>query len=771
MAQSPTVQQALSSVAARSKGKSGPQGAVAALVAQQQESEIRMRKLLETIEKLQQENAQTVRSAAQAGAGAATGIANKIAAGIERSQDLSRRQSERSEDKAFAAQQQKLSADLQKEANREAAQMGAAIQQSRLNFKHATETFQKDKKVFDGALSAYSARIDEMVKAGYYQGEEGRTALEKAYGLIKQARIYGDNRFDDRHIRALYDHHNEQVGRVLKSQDPFSELQTPVDPLAMPVVTLRPRERGGAPSRAVSKLDDMSPQKQFEMKMTGGYPMKGLVFNDEPNFGLPEGETPNLVNPATSLDILADEDMLRGLKDESLRQEYIHSQQKGLVEMSDRLGEFGGIMNALNATYNEKAEHAVGAALEDLVQDPDPAKFNDVGRYITAKALAHTMGGGAQGEEMALIGMEFFDGKREPRTTQDFYTLLAMESASFNIAEHLGKQTGTVDPEKGGTVATRLVSQMINSVGERKALMMMGVEPGKVDLVSAQAVVQDRISESVGFTRRLNEGMHSSGIMQQYKDRLRSSIQRADLFSIVASKDEEQRQARVDKLMGTLEKPPGEGGPTLSELQSQDQTRETPGRDLRQTTGLLDAMLDLSRGLGPDRYEETAAFITNNLDPVTSADLSGYLKQTEVDKQRSPYTRAAVDRDLFADERHQKLSREDAKKGPSFQQSATQGGTMGVIMEQWPALASLAGRGMAFGIDTLNTSLERTGAGVSQVLGGTRASGPFVRGVSALGGHAPIATPGEQQRIQELSPDERTQILQESNRNPDEVTE
>ena len=294
MATSPTAQAALSAIATRSK-RTGPQSAVAALVSQQQESQLQMQKLLQTIQKLQEENAAEVQRAAQAGGGAATQVANQVAQGLEQARSESKRTQERAEDKEFAREQQELNAKLQKDAARDASTMGAAIQASREKYINSVTTLRENKAKMRASLVAYQARIEEAGRSGKFASEEGRARLRKMSDLVKQARVYGDNMFGDKHIRAAFNTWNDEMGAVLKSDDPFAILNAQTDPMNLPMVEMKgPRDK-------FAPLKALPPQKQFDLELAGGYPPNGIMFPTEENFGLPAGETPNVLHPAKSM--------------------------------------------------------------------------------------------------------------------------------------------------------------------------------------------------------------------------------------------------------------------------------------------------------------------------------------------------------------------------------------------------------------------------------------------------------------------------------------
>jgi len=759
MANSPITQDALSAIAARGK-QQGPQGAVAVLVAAQQDNQKQMQKLLQTIEKLQQENAETVQQAAQAGGGAATQVANQVSRGMEKAAAQSQRKQERAEDKDFAVQQQELNAKLQKDAAREAAMMGAAIQASRDKYITSINTMKDQQENLDASTIAYTARIEERVRAGQYTGPEGRKALQRQFDLIKQSKVFGDNMFNTKHKQAAFEAHNEEMERILDSTDPMAILNMQTNPLNLPMPTLK------GPKSKIAPLSALTPQQQFDMELTGGYPLDGLVFGPgrEENWGLPEGEEPNMIDPSTMMDILNDQMLLDNLTDGSLRQEGLDGIRKRLVETHDKLGKLKEVRDGFNKTYNMKAQQGVEAALEDFVSDEDPAKFNDPARYIMTRSLIHTFGGGPQGEEITQIALELFDGKWEPRSSEEFYAAAAIESASFNIRGHLASEVmGMADPEKGGAFATQLVKQMIAQVGRENALRALGVDPSNIELVDAQAAMGDIIAGTSGFAGRMNDGIKGVSILKQFREQYRSNLRQLDLHAYVITAEGGQREARLGELMSQLNRPPGEGGLSLNEIQARGPGDQSGFKDMRSSMSLIDGLLGMSKEIGPNAFANMSGFITNHLDPVTNGgDLKAYNDQIEVERQRSGFAKAAVDFSKFAYERQKEGKRLQQAQPQRAELAATpetfqKRGGVGVVAKQLPALISLGHHGLRSRLTTDVTSM------VTGVLGKGAGTAAARGALAVFKGQQPVPLPGETAQMQNLTLAEKQQIIRESN--------
>lgn len=740
------------SLAGQTFGPGGRATPVAALVAQQQEQNERFSKLLQTIEQMQQQNAEAVQQAAQAGGGAATQVANQVAAGIQRQQAETARQQERAEDRAFAEDMARLNAKMQSDAAREAAAMGQAIQGQREAIMRFHDQFLAKKASMDEAIAAYSARTDEMLAAGWFSSPEGRKELAKRKHLIDMMAAYSDDHFDDRHLAAAYELHNKNIQAVIdRDQDVMDLSRLQVEPLQLPMAQAQGR------GRAVASPDSVPAEKMFEMKLYGGYPANGVVFNDEDNFGLPPGYSPRLMDAETMLEVLSRDDYLRFANDQSIRQELTRKNQEVVVQALDRLQPLKEQYENFNTTFNAMAPNAVERALENFLAEDNPHKFNDMGRTLTAGAIKEMFGGGRQGEEMAIIAMELFDGKREMTTPEEAFAAMALESAAFNIKEHMTSEFMNAGDE-GQSLATQLVNQMVEEIGEEQASLALGVPPNALGLVRAQESMQARLSEAVAFANRMHDGLWKESVLESFRKDLRKFTRLADLYSMQVLAEGERKQERLMNLMEQDEALATVAEDVAGRSPEEISTAAGGMRDASKVEAgltLMDSMIMIGEELGPDTLAEVATFVTGGLEPLDTPNLSTYIDQTRVEHERSGYAKAASDRASFHQKRQERARQRRQEQGPTFQESATERGAVGVVTEQVPALISLAGRGVG-------KFAERTGGGLVQMAAGRKATEHFARGMEVLKGRFPAMTPSEQRQIGNLTPEERAQVIRQS---------
>ncbi len=624
------------SVSGAPGGGGGSGGAVAALVQQAEQSQKQFQKLMQVVIQLQQENAQAVQAAGQSAAGAATEVANAVSRQVKEENLKGEKKRERLEDRAFQEDFARLNAKLQEDAGREAQGIAASITTQRESIIRFAGQFNSQRANMDEAVTSYAARTDEMLAAGFFDSKAGRGEFKKRLHLIDMMRANADDHFDDRHLDEAYRLHNDNIESIIAGDEPMGLGHLRVGPLGLPMTKTTPS------GRQIAEPDSIPPDKMFEMKMMGGYPERGVVFNDEENFGMPAGYSPRLVDAETVLEALSRDDTYRFASDASVRRELTRKNQELVVEAMDRLEPLRDQYKSFNTTFNAMAPGAVDAAIREFMDDPNPHKFDDIGRSLTSGAIKHMFGGGSKGEKMALQAMKLFDGEGEMTTPEQSFGAMALESAVFNIKTHmLSEIQGSTGG--GASLATQLVRQLTESIGEDGVSELLGVAPTAVGLVKAQDIMQQRLTDSYAFANRMHEGLWRQSVLETFRKDLRKNTRLADLFAFKQVKEGSDQQGRMLQLMGQDEafaeinqNIQGQAPEDLEDLADQRNTGA-----IEADLNMLDAMILLGEELGPDQLNSVAAMVTGGAESPNSPNLQAYLSQTLVDQQRSGYVKAA----------------------------------------------------------------------------------------------------------------------------------
>lgn len=747
-------------------GQGGAGGAVAALVQQAQSQNEQMQKLIQSVMKLQQENAAQVAAAGSAGASAATEVANAVAAQVERDSRKQERQRERTEDKAFREDFARLQAKLQREANTEATAMAQNLLSQREGISRYATQFDAKRADMDESIATYSARTDEMLNAGFFDSPRGRKELAKRMHLIDMAQAFADDHFDDRHMNEAYRLHNKNVGTILEGGDPLDLTQLQVDPLLLPMPNTP------VSGKHIAEQGEIDPERMFELKLLGGYPANGVVFNQEENFGLPEGYSPRLADAETMLEVLSRDDAYRVASDVSVRRQLTRKNQELIVEAFDRLEPLKDQYSSFNSTFNAMAPGSIDKALRLFLSDDNPHKFDDVGRRIVSGSIQEMFGGGTNGEKLALRAMEMFDGKAELTTPEDATVAMALESAIFNIKTHLMSEIQGAGEE--GSLATQLVRQMTEAVGEEGVAQMLGTQPTAVGLVNAQDIMQQKLNESFAFANRMHQGLWSQSVLERFRKDLRKFTRMADIFAFKAQKEAGSTTTRVLEMISQddalAQSTQGIEGGEPEDLEQLAASRSDA--EIQADLGMLDGIIQLAESLGPDQLAGIAAMVTGGAESPDSPNLQAYLDNTLVERKRSGYANAAGERARFSFDRNQRArqrAKQQAQGGeptPSVGESFKEGGAPGVVREQIPALISLMGRGALGAAAGIHRGVEGVGEGIATFAGGQSARERFQQrfkaGQNKLGAiGARILPPAGRGDISNLTEEEISGVLGE----------
>ena len=600
-----------------------------------------MQKLLKTVEKLQQENAAVVQRAGQAGGGAITKVANQITRGIEKAGADAQRTRERSEDKQFATEQRELNARLQSDAQRDAATLGAAMNQSRQMTITGIKMHEKRQQDFRADLQGFQTRFLEQVRNGDFQGSEGLAYIKKTEALLRAGIIMGDDMFGDPHVEAYTNAENDRLSRFTAGEDPMSVLKGSLDPLRQPFEKRQPRPNG-ASEGVVSNFKD--PQEAYEWQERRGYPKNGMFF--PPEGGFPGGVKPNLAHPGTMFKLMQLDSDMMGMRTEKARQDFLDQHAKKTMETHDVLMRHVEVGDSFNKVYNLKAPQALEAAIEDYAVNPDVTRHMDPSKYLFARTLTHFLGGGPAGEKAAAVGLQFVTGEKEPMTNDDFVIVQSLEAMSFAMMQHSRQELNDLGTTRGGGLAGKFVQEMSNRFGDDRTLVALGVDPdSKAPWVNAQSVIIDRLNDIHSYAQAVNTKMKNESVMTQYNDALAIDARMMDIHYNRKTKDGEQRLARLDELTEELYRTPQEGGLTLTDLQQPGLVGGPAGPPapdrFRQKTSMVGSFLDMAEQNGS--AEDIAAIFLNRFEERGSPNIQAMLKRIEKERQRSGFGKSGQD--------------------------------------------------------------------------------------------------------------------------------
>lgn len=712
-------EKSLSAASVLNSGGGGGGRAFQALIQQQEAQGEQFQKLLQTIEQLQKENSEAVQAAGQSAAGAATEVANSIAANIDRENAKADRTRERQEDKEFSREMAATTAKLQKEAGLEAAKMGALLTAQRDDRLAWMDNFEGKKKAFEATGIEFEARVDQLVAAGMYDSPKGRDRLKKIYNFMEWSEAMGEDHFDNRYRVAAQKLYNENIDDIFEGKDPRDMSDLTRNPLLEKYTDLK------SSGKALADPGTLTPDKMFELKVHGGYPKEGVLFNNQKNFGLPAGHEPTFTNVKTMRKAILSDETWNFMNDSSIRREALRNYQNLVLQTTERLEPMYEQYKSFNGMFGALSPAAFEKGIKNFLVNPDPNKFDDIGRAISENVISEIYGGGDAGKKMASWAMDVFDGKIEPATEGELAVVMALESASFSLKTHARTALQSAG-EDGGTLATTLAAQMKGELGDEGFARMMGVENSGPGFVAALGKLTETLNETHGFMGRLNQGMKNVGILEYFRDEMGEAARNGDIIAMVTVREAGDPDKRIGKILGrdaAFDKVQGIIESASTE-QVGDLVSNIDTEQIEETLSFVDATLSLVEGFGPDQQRGLHTLLAAQLEGIEPENLQSFIDDSKKMRTQSTYVTAAGDRAGFTYKRHLELAKKRKEAGDSetvgggFQKS----GVFGTV----PPLLSIAKSKIGVG-------LEHVGAGLVKMAAGQEAAQNFRRGAGVLG--------------------------------------
>lgn len=701
---------------------------IEAMVAEQQKSS---QKLAQQLARLQQANMQAQQQAREGMASGVTEALNTVVRGVEGRRREREAKEERGEERAYREDMARLQARLQGDIAKEATRVGESIRLQRESALRFLDKFEADKETMQTGMEAAHGRLNELWQSGYFdQFPDGIGRYMGMKHQLNDAEARGDNHYSDDNVAAVYRKLNQTVQDITAGRDAMDLSALRQDPLLLPFpATARS-------SRPV--MTPMDPERQFDRKMTNGYPPEGIVFG-----GAEEGEQPKLLDPDTFREVLFYDSFLTQLTDDRSRRRMMNMLNRTVMDANQRLTPMHERYKETNRLMGSVAPQAIQKGIEQFVAMPGGDKFNDVPRTLFALSMANVFP--EKGPELAQLALDVFDGKKELSTAQQYWVAMGLESAAFNIQNYVvGElQKPTTVTDKHGNVVSRptlsgaLVSQMVQNVGQAQTAESLGLSPN-VDLLSgeglvlAQRAMTAQLTDFKAFAERVHRGLQRESALEGFRKQFGKNVRMADILAQHRFLTEEDDRGKAAEMMQASIKGAVEGLPMGATTQQPIQ--QTP--EFKRSLGLMDAMILLADEAGPDTMREIAVAVSGGAENLPAPNLGAYQKTTQGESDRSRWIKEAVDRTTRNRKRQLKAKAAERER-PTIGQAFEQAGVGGAALLG----AEKIGRGIKeFG--------QRTAVGTATLVGGRKAGEATLRGIRGLQGR-PTQPPQPPQQPQQ----------------------
>jgi len=761
--------------AATGGGQAGP-SAIVQMLAQQQGEQ--MKKLMIAMQKMEQRNAEAISQASQAGAGAATQVANQVAQGLEKANKAETRERERGEDKQFSQDMAELQSRIQQDAIKEANSMGLAIQGQREAIVRFRQTWMKEEDEYNAAVAAFEVRTLEMLANHRFSSKEGRKELATRLHHADMMRTSGEDHFSDAHLEGAMNMANKNLAKIGRGEDGMDLRQMRVEPVDMPMVTMpgNPRNKG----KRLVKKGEWDKGDQFKWSMGGGYPPDGLFGTDKPNWGAPEGVEPKFVNADLVLKAYQRADMMRTVQDSSLRDELRRKEIALAVETRDGYTAGLEMYDKMNENFQLRAAPALERGIDDFFADEDPTKWDDPGMSVVMHTWKWMLGGGEAGEKGAVLCAEIYDGKKELASPEEF-TLAAMcESMAYNAKDAYMSEIQNSGEE--GSLVNRVIGAMQDSnMSDDDIAASLGVPPGSRGMVQGMEIMQNRIAEWGAQASNTWTTFREQGILKRFREGYGNVQRDLDLFIAEGVINEKNMEGRLASLMSAGDTREGidkglegrtseeiEGrlddfGPGGVDAEGEDLGVDTPFEEYTQEMNTLAVVVALSDEIGVGNNEKIRAWLGDI--PTDNPNIGAY-RQVRLDAKKNPVE------DSFVGAVEYDKKRSDASRAERLKFKAERKGASGPGPTVSQQFSKEGAKAVAGGLpvrvsSTIGKAFElakRLAVGTTLAAHGPAAAGVTAHGINALSGTAPAMTKGEAQYIKaNLTGSEAQQITDASN--------
>jgi hypothetical protein len=532
--------------------------------------------------------------------------------------------------------QQTLAKDLQMEGQR----VGNEIQATRDAALDFVQRYKAQKQETNQAITAGFDKLDALASGGYFDHlPDGVERYAQMKDALDMAEARADDHFSDAHLSRVYSMMDQAVRDIQAGIAPMDLRSLQVDPLLLP--NPKPVQVRGNPGRG------LTPDEIFRMKMTGGYPMGGTVFQDRD----PTEPDARVFDPKTFTEALFYDSTLTQLTDRGNRAKLKHKIAMRVAEANERLVPMMERYEDTNRIMATMAPNAVARGLEEFAANPNPAKFDNMPRNLFALAMKNMYP--EKGEELSAMALDVFDGKREFKTAEQYWVGMGLESAAFNVQQHLSQalaQPIQQAGQEGATTLALVLAQQIQDRSSPEALgQFLGVD-GPVDatdakgMVVAQRMMTRRLVDTKAFAQRVHRGLWQESALEQFREQLASNLRMADVVALnLAFGEEADRQMAAEKVQEVLGSV-AEGAPERVEGMAPGAVQKRLAQGSEFDLNIMDSMILLAAESGPDALTEMAVAITGGAESIDSPNLEAYRAIFDQEARRSGDSRYDIER-------------------------------------------------------------------------------------------------------------------------------
>lgn len=637
-------QDRLSQVSLGPSGSAGARAPAEIIAAAAQQQQQNTAKLFQTIQQLQQANAQENERARQSVAGGVSEVLNSAVSGMEKARQERLRQEERVEDREFQVDFAEFQAKMAQELQQDAQRVGQEIQSQREAVIRFMDQFEEQRTQAGQGVAAMREQLNTLQANGHFDflddGIERYQAIDKA---IDRAEARWEDHFHDNNLAEVPKMLNQVVRDIQAGRETMDLTGLQVDPFL--VEYPETQSRGGD--------IDLDPEDVFTLKNTKGYPEDGVLFTDQPE-GAP---APRMLDPRTLKKVLFADSVMTQMTDQRNRSRFLDKIRKTTMETQARLGTMMERRRGINKIMVTRAPVAVDSAIQEFIDNPNPAKFDNFGKNLFFLSMKNMWPENTDGAKLAATALDVFEGKKELKSAPEFWVASGLESASFTIGKQLqdGFLSAQVQlPDGRNVTAMEAMLRQISDQRGPEALASFLGSPRPLDLDNGPQLAMalrmgtNRIADARSFATRVHQGLVQESALTEFVNEYGSTVRMADVLAMHNIAQDAQNKAKLDNMLSGVMK----GAEEASQAGPVPPVQRTEGFEKMLT--LADAMAQVAQEAGGDVFTEMAVALSGGAEDITSPNFEAYKQIFEMQSERDPAAKWTIDR---------RRRRQDAKLG------------------------------------------------------------------------------------------------------------
>jgi hypothetical protein len=508
-------------------GGGGFEGTQAAIQAFLQSTAQSTQKLQQIMQQMAQESAALNEQARMETSKGVQDVMNHTLAQAEREKERGERRVERAEDKEFSLQSSEYMAQLQQEAQEEAARIREQVAANQTAMTQYLNEWNRQKAVVPEANQSIRDQVMKLAQKGYWsRTENGMAQMKSILRSLDHSEAFNETHYSAPYLNQAIALYNQATDDILAGRDPDDLTGLAPQPVLLRLPDLIPEGTG-------EPLPEFTNEQLRAIQLREGYPSGGMLDETDPARAYA-----NPLAYQSALKALMDEHIMADFTDVTIRREAVEEEVRRLLAADETLRSSEKFEVEVGKVFEPMAREAVIRGLSDVSLNAQDLKGQTLEDAIVDSIVNNIFKDQPESAQKALslvYGSQPWEP--QPEDLQETIMIRAgLQKVSENVLEAL-----TTDPNFEKDVEF-LLESLDNTIAGGVAYLGGGQSRGdkaadrKRALHSVASHVLYNLHGMIGQLDR-------SGPLTGLKEELSATSRTADrlLYQLSSAKDEEAR--------------------------------------------------------------------------------------------------------------------------------------------------------------------------------------------------------------------------------------